>query len=343
MSGRILSLQALRFLAAIGVVHAHAMSVADSFARARAPVWHQAGTIGVDLFFVISGFIIARIAFIDRSPTAAAFLRGRWLRVAPIYWLATLAWMTVDRTPVAAPNLVATVFFWPGTGAAPALPILPYGWTLCFEMLFYLAAAAVLASPGRGRAVAVLIAAWLACVALRYGGAHGAALSFLGNPIVGEFLAGVAIAHLRVRRPALGALVLVAAAAMIWSAAGVPRINDGHFTFDASLSAQRLWRFGLPAAGVVFAVLQFEPWFQGRAGRALAYLGDTSYVLYLTHPLAFTLLWALARSVRLDGWAIVTLGIVLAAAAAVAAHEWVEKPLMRRLRPSAARLALKPA
>lgn len=82
------SLQALRFFAAFGVVCAHVGSLSWDLFRVQFGHWPQAGCIGVDVFFVLSGVVIGRTAlFAADKPTAGVFLRRRWLRVAPIYWL----------------------------------------------------------------------------------------------------------------------------------------------------------------------------------------------------------------------------------------------------------------
>src|SRR6185369_7350150 len=125
--GKVQSIQVLRALAVMAVVYAHV------FTTGR-------GTSGVDLFFVISGFIIARVSS-DRPP--ATFIKARLWRILPVYWLAALpyvAWPILYGTPDWA-KVAATISLWPVWGGAYQQPLLPVAWSLYFEMLFYAAVA----------------------------------------------------------------------------------------------------------------------------------------------------------------------------------------------------------
>ena len=134
------SIQYLRALAALGVVIFHASPAEHPF---------MVGNAGVDIFFVISGFIMWSITE-ERPASPAAFLKDRLIRIAPLYWLlTTLLVVGALVVPKLFPNLridlpyVAGSFLFvpmrpPGsTGADPIWPVLVQGWTLNYEMFFY--------------------------------------------------------------------------------------------------------------------------------------------------------------------------------------------------------------
>lgn len=139
-------------------------------------VWHHAagqipgmsarvpwvfGTSGVDLFFVISGFIVVvTTAGVDTKPFD--FWRRRIVRVVPLYWLLTLLMVTVA---LIAPGLFKTLKVAPETVLQSLLfiphfsqsfsgvvwPLLVPGWTLNFEMFFYALFGLALILPPRYR------------------------------------------------------------------------------------------------------------------------------------------------------------------------------------------------
>jgi peptidoglycan/LPS O-acetylase OafA/YrhL len=108
------------------------------------------GNVGVDLFFVLSGFVISMSIFGDRPKTAGAFLRGRIRRVVPLYWLLTLfssaiiLAATLTDVEFSIPrleifHLVSSLMFI-AQPITTSLPVLAQGWTLEFEMAFYVLA-----------------------------------------------------------------------------------------------------------------------------------------------------------------------------------------------------------
>lgn len=309
--GRLQSVQVLRFLAALAVVCSHAF-------RAEAA---NIGAIGVDVFFVISGFIITRTA----RAKPDGFLANRATRVLPLYFLVSIPVMLFSfgvGIPVDGRRLLSTLLLWPATNSF-AMPYVEVAWSLCYEAMFYVAVWLVL----RGLQPAWLLVAYgVAMLAAQF--TQNAVLDYLGSPLTLEFLFGVGLALWPVKSRAAG----VAALALSLGAIGYFMVSGTHgieHWIDGSGDVLiRPLAFGVPAALMVFAALQFPG--VARWLAVLTFLGDASYSLYLVHlPLRFGLreiaglspLWVVALSVG----------------AGAALYWYVERPAIR-----AARGLLKP-
>ncbi|MFI4976068.1 MAG: acyltransferase family protein [Caulobacterales bacterium] len=298
---RLRSLQIVRFFAASMVVWCHASM-------------NAAGSAGVDIFFVLSGYIISNVA---KNKSPGAFLRDRIIRIFPIYYVCSIPWLFVDIHYrvidwSSLDRILTTLTLWPVYGGI-SMPVLLVGWTLSFELLFYVSMAVVLVWKP---AAWVLPLAYVLAVIFAYA-TQWALFRFLGNPIILEFGFGVALSMMRFRNRALGVAAIAAATlCFCWYALHGSEGLDAH-VFDLS-KPQRVILWGVPAALAVWGALQLDP-LTGRISRVLAYLGDASYSLYLTH--VFTLLVA----VMVFPWPV---AIVVAIAVGAAVHQFIEKPLM---------------
>src|SRR5438445_6310223 len=235
------SLQALRFVAALMVVFLHAVQSAARISGFGVISYEFAliGSAGVDIFFVISGVIMATVA---PGRTAAEFTRARVLRIMPIYLLCSIPAITIMA---AGPGLgwrdiLATGLLWPATDKMVA-PALGVAWTLCFEMLFYAAVALVLFDR---RWLYALLATFVGAFLLRWA---GPVFQFLANPIILEFMAGVVIARIGKVRWGLAMLPLGVAALLL--AAWLTIIPNGHteLFLTGEQNLQRVAVLGIPA------------------------------------------------------------------------------------------------
>jgi exopolysaccharide production protein ExoZ len=138
-------IQYLRGIAAMMVVWHHAISQIDG-TKGFIPA-PEFGKYGVDLFFVISGFIMLVTTW-DKPITPSEFVRHRIRRIVPLYWMATLLMITIDILSPAmfktfkfdAPSLLKSLFFIPYyslSSPGDIYPLLVPGWTLNIEMFFY--------------------------------------------------------------------------------------------------------------------------------------------------------------------------------------------------------------
>ena len=347
MGERFHGVQALRFAAATAVVVTHAVDLAGTRLGLETVLaggtLENFGAVGVDVFFVISGFIIATTTQGQTGVGAAgAFLWRRFRRVAPIYWLLSLPILIgMARGGTLSPEVAAATFlFWPFSGLEMTFPALGPGWTLCFEMLFY--AGFGLAIAGRamagGRRVGWgLVGTYAAMLAV---GLVVAApvLRFWGAPIIVEFLLGVGIASAWRRAPpwlvswAVGLALVGFGLGLV---VGYGGIDDVRALNDPWNGLRRVAVWGLPSALLVFGVVRMERGDRapGRLERAAAFMGDASYSIYLTHVLMIRALGRLFESgmIALPGDAVAGLTVFASLAAGVAVHLWVERPVLKIL------------
>lgn len=282
------SIQILRAAAALAVVLFHALQWSHmDFA---------VGAAGVDVFFVISGFVLWG-ATQARPSSPGAFLRARAERVVPMYWIVTLATAAAalwrpGALPIIHPragHLVLSLLFVPhlGPGEDP-FPLLPTGWTLTYEAFFYAAMALALAAP-RDRRLRILCGLVLATALLGFG-YHGW-YTLLANPLLLEFLAGVGLARLwakgRIARwPSWRGWGLILGGLAILAGLQVCGVRDDFL---------RPFLWGPPAAMIVAGALKLES--DGRIGagplaRALTAQGGASYSLYLVQvPVIAAFAW----------------------------------------------------
>ena len=272
-------IQVLRFLAAFAVVAFHAWGVApegykvpDNFVSFVLS-W---GGRGVDLFFVISGFIIF-YATHRANQDAGEFLRRRVGRIVPLYFFVTFA---VTLLGVTLPDIFGTPDWFTLRHIVKSLafisftdgeaPVVYVGWSLEYEMYFYLTAALLMAlTRNVWRNIVVLFSA-LAILGQGPGVASAVGpYAFFANPLILEFVLGVVVGFGFVERR-VDWLALAAAACALCVV----------MTVDP---ASRVIVSGIPSACLV-AVAAFASRKRGVPSsleRALARLGDASYSIYL--------------------------------------------------------------
>jgi exopolysaccharide production protein ExoZ len=352
MTRRFPWVQALRALAAASVAYVHIAH--DAVAAGRDPSGLIAAisgampwVAGVDIFFVISGFVIvhASARLFAQPAGPRRFLLRRLTRILPLYWtltslflLAALLRPGAVHAAFATPDILGSYLFIPWPRPDGTLePVLGLGWTLNYEMFFYALLTPALLLP---RARAVAAAGLLLCVLVaagRYAGFGFAPLQFWSDPIVLEFVMGMALAQAIAAGWTLpGWLRLIlAAAALAWL----------HTQPETPVLGRPL-AFGVPGLLLVTAaVTQRGPERRGTAMRALVALGDASYALYLFHPFVmrgFTLLDAhLGARSEASGLLYVATSLIVAQICALLINRGFERPvtaLMRR-RGSAGRLS----
>lgn len=283
--GKFENLQALRAFAALSVVLLHGLEIAGSYGQAPQLLgfFGKWGNCGVDLFFVISGFVMVYIHSIrPRSPIA--FLKARISRIVPIYWFITLSLALVSlvlpsafRTlEIDAAHLTSSLFFF-SSATSDLEPILEAGWTLEYEMLFY--ALFAVALTFRNELVLYLLPA----VVL-----GALAVSGLADWIVLEFIIGMGLAKFFVSGGKIShpLLVLIVGATLLF--AGIP--------FAAEAEHVRVLVWGIPSALIVLSVLYLPQ----LKNPLVTLLGNASYSIYLVHFVALTIFYKIIAMAGLD-------------------------------------------
>lgn len=330
-------IQVLRGVAALAVVFHHYALAVQEYGPSRSWIVSSnlgaLGACGVDVFFVISGFIMVYVTSLDAGADAAReFLRRRVQRVLPLYWVWTtvvlmlwLSGLALKSHHFGWPYIVASYLLIPVFNGASSHPLLDPGWTLSFEMFFYVLFAVSIWLGGVRHRIVVLLAGFVITMlaALLTLPAGSALRGMLTNPLILEFLYGVCVAHLvgRLdlgrRRVQVGRVLLVAGACALLAAAWI--------NAPAPL---RAFVWGIPSALVVAGAALLT----GKdRPRSLILLGDASYSLYLSHSLivnAFAMVFK--HSHRLQGiagdfW--IVAGTLLTVPTGIIAYLWVEKPL----------------
>jgi exopolysaccharide production protein ExoZ len=329
----------LRVAAALAVVYYHITSEAGL----NLPI--ACGTFGVDIFFVVSGFIIAYIG--TKSPDS--FLLRRFIRIVPFYWSASLllfcvAWFfphLLRQTKADLPHLMYSLLFIPHeTQHSGMFPTMILGWTLNYEMYFYILFTVALLVSRRFAPLICSAFLTLIVLAIALSGTENESLKFYSRPIVFEFVFGIAVYYAVVKfdRRAdhfreVGWLkwLLVASTA----AASVFIVVQG---LCAGFGLPRHIVCGLPALIIVLGAILIEKLYRIQVKNKLTFvLGESSYILYLIHPYIIYGVLRLVVSPAL-GAGPATIGIlilsllVLCSAIAIMIHLRFEKPAMDRLR-----------
>ena len=342
----------LRAFAALSVVVYHVIEHGKwtSYPTEGPLVAFRIGWLGVDLFFVISGFVITYSALILYRADGAAFRERYWARrltrIVPLYLLTLFLWLALfppwhwdvrEWARQLAFHLTFTHSFSLRTHGSIDGP----NWSLALEMHFYLAIALGIRWLDRVPAWKILAAGvatswlWRAAMFQLYGGGDVNVLFIRLTQLPGvldEFAAGMFLAKLFLdgRRPwfALGWPWLAAAGATGYLAMRIYWAQEAFWQLPAMVI---LWRTLLAAffMCVVGAAIALPQWLATRALRPLEYLGETSYGIYLWH------LFAVMVVITQWGWTDVrALVAVVGATIVLAMLSWhlFEKPFMRLAR-----------
>jgi peptidoglycan/LPS O-acetylase OafA/YrhL len=323
----LISVQALRAVAAWTVVCHHFMQIFFDF-KARGPVGQMfidKGAVGVDIFFVISGLVIF-LSTEGKSLPPARFLLYRLFRIVPAYWLYTvlMALVVVFAQPVLPDQTVdwshvlLSLLFIPtqNPGGYGIYPTLNVGWTLNYEMLFYVLFAWALLFRLQVRLL--IVAALLFAVCQAWTG-YGWISEFYRSDIVYEFLLGIAIGMIYRRG---------------WIKPGVwlPLLGIGGALLAIyNLAPQpRFLAWGVPGAVLVMACMALERFFENT--RLFKVLGDCSYSVYLMHVLVLSVGGFVAQRYGVNPYVMFTVCVVTIGVASWASYEYVEKCSYRWLK-----------
>jgi peptidoglycan/LPS O-acetylase OafA/YrhL len=290
MTGTVSNIQVLRAFAALAVTWRHML------------MWFETdpgygllhvGRAGVDVFFVISGFIMFHTTQ-NNDRTTVQFWTDRVVRIAPLYWLMTLLVVALyvlglpagDAKQIDLNDVLLALLFIPNLrGDGDWNPILSTGWTLIFEMYFYALFGLTFFLRSQVKALALLTAFFVVYYAV--GSLVALPYTFFrwSQPITLEFAAGGLLALLH-RRPLDLPRVPAKAAGYGLVAAGVIAFFIVAYIFTdqtAEPTGIRTLINGPPAVMVVAGALLLEKSGIVWNSRTLLLLGAASYSIYLAH------------------------------------------------------------
>ncbi len=303
---RLNHIQVLRGIAALMVVVSHLLIIEQKYSADQVlGDWASYGMAGVDLFFVISGFIMVYVMWDKPRGVKASgeFLWGRASRIYPLYWVVSLVllalWFVrpdmVFSSIEGEPNFIKSFLLFPDTRE----PLLAVGWTLIHEMYFYLVFAFIVFLPRDMLAPCIVV--WIVAVFLGQGvlehtGESNAVTDIIFSPLTFEFIGGaVAACIFKLRR--------VGRKVTKWSTTSKFLLALGILMFIGEVfdsnafplqGYDRLDAFLFPCVMIVYGLAAMDH-AEVTIWQPLVTLGDWSYSLYLTHVLSLTVigrLWA---------------------------------------------------
>ena len=287
-SGTVSAIQILRFWAAAIVLVSHIEQSIISFNAQYATnvhLWEIDGRLGVDIFFVISGYLMGLIAGEDFNKPGAAnkFIFDRLTRIVPIYWLITFLRFAMVQSAnflgfpttiswIPLQDLFKSFFFIPFLNEeGNHRPVLGQGWTLDYEIFFYCIFALCLQFR-KTYGIVVMSATFVLLYAVGLFYKSSIILNVYSDPIIFEFLLGFYLSLLRkrfnftldIKGSSFAACVIVGMATYL------NLYSNGSNVAIAMLL-------------VVIAIYVTDSAASNPIGQALIGLGDASYCLYLTH------------------------------------------------------------
>lgn len=326
------NIHTLRGIACLLVVAHHAL---DLIARSGAATFYpNIGALGVDLFFVISGFVI--VISTHRQMTPLDFSLRRIMRVVPLYWACTIAAFvlfcvvesyTYTENSASFNELVSSLFFIPYKEINGQMgPIIFVGWTLQYEMMFY--AIFALSLFFRRLVLPGMVAAVLLCLAVAAGYMFEFAqlsIDFFTRPIILIFVGGLFLSYTwRVKDKYVDHL-------SAWH--GILMIGVGVYLFAVSTS-HNPFVAGVGATLIVGGALLFEAIGKSISNQISMFFGNISYSLYLIHSLAmYGLEGVLKRLGLLSHSVYLGLGLIgiiaLSCFISWLSHKYIEVPLSK--------------
>lgn len=292
----ILSLQVGRAIAAMAVVVNHSALATQDFSAKMPDILYSVsayGYLGVDFFFVLSGFILTYTAqnLPKRADAAIYFLKKRVLRIFVPYWPVAIA---MALAYLLLPSLSQSEREWGWLATLFLVPVelpsaQPIAWTLQHEILFY-GLFTVLFFSGFLLTGMLLWAGLIAAVWAFTPGDLPAPASFLLSPLNIEFLFGVIAAKLMTREKITNALCI----------AGFVIGVAVYFSIASAREHSVILGFAI-ACGIL-PVVRAEAAGRLRIGAIGRALGDASYAIYLTHSIVVSAVARLSALVLPGNW-----------------------------------------
>jgi exopolysaccharide production protein ExoZ len=278
----LISIQLLRAIAALSVVYVHCTHKEGYY---NLPSF---GHFGVDIFFVISGFIIAYMV----SKNTDHFLIKRIIRIVPLYFLVTIAIVLTSMEPInlinktiSVSDFIRSILFIPPESGNKDSPIIGQGWTLNYEMFFYAIMYLCIIFTKKYLTIVCLSILALIIIGLNLLNPANYIMAYYKNSISLEFIYGIALYHFykyvntsKISFNKTAKVIILLSLAII--SYGFLAFND----FAKFISHREYLFDGIPALILVASILFLEE--NIKPAKIILFgikLGEASYAMYLIH------------------------------------------------------------
>ncbi len=310
-------------------------------------------SIGLDLFFVISGIIMSRVTYsYSLTPNGwFNFLLKRLIRIIPLYWLVS-AFVYGQRMainhPMAPEEILKTILFFPIFGAKNTVfPIVGQGWSLTYELYFYFLIVLLLCiKPKKLLPFLLLILGSMSIIGF-FTNPQDHFLQFLFSPILFEFGLGVGIglmySHLpeiptqkRLNKERFFSLMITLFGFILMTSTlffDCIKISDPSLvTINNVLAFQRSIIWGIPCTIFSLGILLIEKYFFYQIPKIWIRIGDASFSGYLIHILVIAMISKLMQRFGLHfGDLFILLATFSSVWISLPFHDWIETPLLIKL------------
>lgn len=340
---KIQNIQALRGVAVLSVVLFHLVSIEQKYGGSKTILSElfQFGMVGVDLFFVISGFVMVAVTRgkFKNQKHALKFIYRRASRIFPTYWFYSLLVLIVffiqplwvNSSQGNQVNILASFLLLP----SQTLPLVMVGWTLTHEMYFYLIFFLfMLLFSERNMPIAVLlwgISVLLLNISFK---SSSPVIRIVTHPLTIEFIGGCVIGILYYKRNSQTTVrVLIAMACFVLTASII-----GYFYYQkitGQIAPLHWWRiliFGIPALLIVYCFVNAEE--KGFVVHSsLIKVGDASYSIYLSHVITLSAVgrvWSMfSTNAVYDNFIMIPILFLVVIYVGIISYHLVEKPLLK--------------
>lgn len=355
MQGKLHNIQALRAFAVMLVVGLHLLAVEIKYSQFEVllPTFLRIGISGVDLFFVISGFIMVTVTANIPATSLAARRSGSWRffymrlsRIYPLYWLVSAVVLVIflgHPSFLNAPHfnlsfVIHSFLLLPQTG----LPLLMVGWSLVHEMYFYVIFALFLLLPRKY--LPYLLFIWLGAVIVGFPHTdpfdpeQNQYLRFAFSPVTSEFIAGclLALCFENKKNKAAGTFIFPLALSCLLVGFLLLGTLWHYFSFNTEtidvMGWTRVYLFTIPYVLMVYGAVGMERNQQWLAPAWVVRIGDHSYSIYLTHILVLSFCGRAWKTFAWPGYLDNVIILTITIFAVLLCGRWcynnVEKPLL---------------
>jgi len=341
---RIISIQACRGVAAMLVVLVHLSNVERKDFPSHLTGIFQFGNLGVDLFFVISGVVISTVTVgkFSNPRSAGTFLKHRLFRIFPIYWIYCAIFLSgylynplwFNNSTGHRVDIVDSFLLIPTNGGM----LIMQGWTLSYEMYFYLMFFLLLFFVSE-RLAPVFLSIWgagIVAAALLFTGPKWPVLDLVASPLILEFLAGCLIFHIYHRaalHPRVGSVLV--AISVLWLSGIVFLTYHAHGGSQLWIQDSAWARpvcYGVFAALFLLGLMELERSNFIRFSRPFEAVGNWSYSIYLSHLAIVEIVGRVtahfAARIPFSIFFVYAISLPLVLLLGYLSYNWIEVPLM---------------